>query len=444
VSDAKGDMGGGSETSEPAPRFAALCRDCGALGGSPDRLTHGPECGRAPGGARIIAHPELVDLAIAHVDCDAFYASVEKRDRPELAHRPVIVGGGRRGVVTAACYLARRYGVRSAMPMFKALKACPDAVVVKPRMDKYAAVGREIVALMRELTPLVQTVSIDEAFLDLTGTERLHGGPPASALARLARRIETEVGVSVSVGLSWNKYLAKIASELDKPRGFAAIGRCDALRRLAPLPVGAVWGVGPTFAKRLEEDGLRTIGDVQRTPDAALARAYGSSGTRLAALARGEDEREVVAERETRSVSHETTFSDDISELKALENRLWPLCERTAARLREKRLVARAVTLKLKTGDFRVLTRRRTLDRSTDLATRIFETARSLLVAETGGRRYRLIGVGVSDLDHAAAAQNDLFALPDARLAAREAAMDAVRSRFGASAIRTGRDTARN
>ncbi|MEL6365730.1 MAG: DNA polymerase IV [Pseudomonadota bacterium] len=414
-----------------------ICHDCGA-----GFAALQPPCPRC-GGARLVTHVELASLSIGHVDCDAFYASVEKRDRPELAHRPVIVGGGRRGVVTAACYLARRSGVRSAMPMFKARAACPEAVVVKPDMAKYAAVGREVRALMQTLTPLVEPISIDEAFLDLSGTEKLHGGPPAATLARFAARVEAEIGITVSIGLSWNKYLAKIASELDKPRGFAVIGRADAIQKLAPLPLSAVWGVGPKFAARLLRDGFETVGDVQRAEDESLARRYGSSGARLARLARGEAARDVTPERTAKSVSHETTFADDIADPAVLADRLWPLCEKTAARLREKAIVGRTVTLKLKTADFESRTRSVTLERPTDLSARLFDAALGLLYGAADGARFRLIGVGVSGLADAEAPQTDLFGTPDAKAKAREAAMDAVRARFGAAAIGTGRAAGR-
>ncbi|MEL7028055.1 MAG: DNA polymerase IV, partial [Pseudomonadota bacterium] len=262
------------------PNVAApsLCRSC--LARAPAGAVRCPACG-AP---RLIAHPELFDLEIAHVDCDAFYAAVEKRDDPSLADKPVIVGGGRRGVVSAACYIARSYGVRSAMPMFKALKACPDAVVVRPNMEKYVEVSRQIRALMSDLTPLVQPISIDEAFLDLSGTQRLHRASAAESLAGLALSIEREVGVTASIGLSHNKFLAKVASDLDKPRGFSVIGRAETLEFLRDKPVSLIWGVGAKFQARLEAQGIRTIGTLQEMDPAELARRYGEMGLRLAGL----------------------------------------------------------------------------------------------------------------------------------------------------------------
>src|ERR671911_2269195 len=216
---------------------APFCRDCLTLSASPlaARCT-------ACGSPRLLRHKERDSLAIAHVDCDAFFAAVEKRDDPTLADKPVIIGGGKRGVVSTACYIARTYGVRSAMPMFKALKACPDAVVIRPNMEKYKVAGREVRRLMAGLTPLVEPVSIDEAFLDLSGTELVHQGPPALTLARFARRVEREICITVSIGLAPNKFLAKIASDLEKPRGFAVIGKTEAREFLAPRPVGLIFG----------------------------------------------------------------------------------------------------------------------------------------------------------------------------------------------------------
>ena len=238
------------------PPVQTLCRDCG----------HRPlgSTGTCPacGSARVLRHAELHDLTIAHLDCDAFYAAIEKRDRPELRDRPVIVGGRHRGVVAACCYIARTYGVRSAMPMFKALRACPEAEVIKPDMKKYTAVGREVRAMMLDCTPLVEPLSIDEAFMDLSGTESLHRASPAATLAVLARRVEEALSITVSIGLSYNKFLAKIASDLDKPRGFAVIGRAEARAFLADKPVGLLWGVGAAMQRRLAQDGITRIGEL--------------------------------------------------------------------------------------------------------------------------------------------------------------------------------------
>jgi DNA polymerase-4 len=417
--------------------MTALCRDCARIDRSgPTSGSRCPQCGSP----RRLAHAELAELTIAHIDCDAFYASVEKRDDPALRDRPVIVGGGRRGVVSAACYVARMYGVRSAMPMFKALKACPHAVVIPPDMAKYSRVGRQVRDLMLAATPAVEPLSIDEAFLDLGGTERLHHGPAAETLARLALRIEAEIGITVSVGLSYNKYLAKIASDLDKPRGFSVIGRGDALAFLAPRPVSLIWGVGRAMQAQLAANGIHRIGQLQAMGREELIRAYGSVGDRLFHFARGEDDRTVEPDAPTKSISAETTFDRDIAKLSDLADELWPLCERVAARLRRNELAGRGVTLKLKTDGFRLLTRSRRLPGPTQLAEILYRTARPLLEAEADGRRFRLIGIGAAELTDAAEADKpDLFEPEVRRIVGVERAMEAVRAKMGAQAIRKGR-----
>ena len=411
----------------------ALCRDCLAPAAGDQR-----RC-KACGSPRLLAHAELHNLQIAHIDCDAFYAAVEKRDDPGLRDKAVIIGGGKRGVVSTCCYIARISGVRSAMPMFKALSLCPDAVVIRPDMNKYAGVGRQVRAMMHELTPLVEPLSIDEAFLDLSGTERLHGASPAATLARFARRIETEVGISVSVGLSYCKFLAKMASDLDKPRGFAVIGKAEAMEVLAPKPVGAIWGVGKVAEEKLRQDGYATIADLQRADQSALFRRYGAEGGRLWRLARGLDDRVVEPEREAKSVSAETTFDDDISDTDTLLRSLFLLSEKVSARLKAGEIAGRTVTLKLKTPDFRQRTRARALPQPTQLAGRIFDAARELLTKEAKGERFRLIGVGVSDLCQAAEADHgDLVDTRAARDKATEAAVDALRAKFGGAAVVKG------
>jgi DNA polymerase-4 len=387
----------------------------------------------------VVRHAELDTLTIAHVDCDAFYATIEKRDDPSLADRPVVVGGGRRGVVAAACYVARTYGIRSAMPMYEALRRCPSAAVVRPNMAKYVAVGREVRRAMQALTPLVEPLSIDEAFVDLSGTARLHGVTPAKSLARFAARIEADLGISVSIGLAGNKFLAKIASDLDKPRGFAVLGCSEAAGFLADKPVSFIFGVGKTTQARLERDGFRLIRDLQTAPERDLLRRYGSEGLRLGRLARGIDDRPVQPERESKSVSAETTFNRDLASFRSLERQLWDLCERVSARLKAKEIAGSTVTLKLKTADFRLRTRARSLDHSTQLAGRIFAAGRELLARETDGTCFRLIGIGVSTLgDPRDADPADLVDRKGSRLAAAEQAIDRLRSRFGAKAVVKG------
>ncbi len=417
---------------------AALCRDCAR----PVPEPAGVLAGRCPacGSPRLLRHPELNALSIAHIDCDAFYASVEKRDDPRLRDRPVIVGGGRRGVVAAACYVARIYGVRSAMPMFKALKACPEAVVIPPDMRKYRAAGQEVRRLMLETTPLVEPLSIDEAFLDLSGTERLHHGSPARTLALLAARIERELGITVSIGLSYNKFLAKVASDLDKPRGFSVIGRVEAPSFLAVQPVGLIWGVGKVLQKRLAGDGITQIGQLAAMEEAALVARYGAIGVRLAHFARGEDMRAVEPLSAAKSVSAETTFETDIAGLEALRGELWPLCEKVAARLKRAGLAGGTITLKLKTGEFRLLTRSRQLPAPTQLAESLFRAALPLLEGEARGLRYRLIGIGAGGIVAAGDGdQPDLLDPQAGRRAQVERAIDAVRTRHGEDAIVKGR-----
>jgi DNA polymerase IV len=411
----------------------ALCRDCFWDGeGSPPRC---PSCGTP----RVVTHAELDRLAIAHMDCDAFYASVEKRDRPELRDRPVIVGGGKRGVVTTACYIARISGVRSAMPMFKALKACPEAVVIKPSFEKYRAESRRIFAMVAELTPLVQTLSLDEAWMDLSGTERLHGASPALTLARLQARIEAETGLTVSIGLAANKFLAKIASDLDKPRGFSVIGAEEAAQFLAPRPVRILPGVGPAMAASLEKAGFRTVGALARAEPRDLAARWGAHGLRLSQLAHGRDSREVDPNGERKGISAETTFEHDLTELAALEDKLAPLCERVARQAREAGVAGRTVTLKLRTTDFRIVTRRRTLAVATQTAKTLFAVGRELLAREAGQRPWRLIGVGLAELVDAESAADDFFASEERRTRASERTLDALRQRFGADAVTSGR-----
>jgi DNA polymerase-4 len=408
----------------------SFCRDCLA-----DAAPRAARCA-ACGSPRLLRHAELDRLAIAHIDCDAFYATIEKRDDPSLAAEPVIIGGGRRGVVATACYVARTFGVKSAMPMFEALRLCPLARVIRPNMDKYARVGREVRQLMFALTPLVEPLSIDEAFLDLSGTERLHGLPPAKVLARFAGEVEQKIGITVSIGLSCNKFLAKIASDLDKPRGFAVMGAGEAPAFLAPKPVGFIFGVGKASAARLARDGFHRIADLQQASEIEMMRRYGEEGRRLARLARGIDARKISADRETKSVSAETTFERDLSDFGALERILWTQADEVSARLKDKALAGATVTLKLKTADFKIRTRAHSFAAPTQLAGKIFAAAKQLLERETDGTKFRLLGVGVSAL--AAAEEADPADFVDARAAEAEHAVDRVRARFGDDAVVRG------
>lgn len=413
--------------------MATLCRDCAAIATERGAT----RCARC-GSPRLVTHDELTTLTIAHVDCDAFYAAIEKRDNPALADVPVIVGGGRRGVVSTCCYLARIHGVRSAMPMFKALKACPDAVVVRPRFETYVAEGRRVRTMMQALTPLVQPLSIDEAFLDLSGTERVHRSPPAAVLARFAREVEREVGITVSIGLAPNKFLAKFASDVDKPRGFTVIGRADAMAQLADAPVTRLPGVGPAAGARLAAAGFTHVRDLQALPLADLLRRIGSDGTRLARLARGEDDRRVDPASERKSVSAEQTFDADLSDEQTLLALLRHLSEKVSTRCKAAGIAGRTVTLKLKTPDFRTHSRAETLSQPTAMAHRIFAIGKTMLTAEAKGRAFRLIGIGVSHLEPINEDEADLFDPRMARLGQAERAMDRLRARFGEDAIATG------
>ncbi len=409
--------------------MSALCRDCLAI--FADAPTRCPKCASP----RMVAHAELTTLSMAHLDCDAFYASVEKRDRPELRDRAVIVGGQTRGVVTTACYIARLTGVRSAMPMFQAKRLCPEAVIIAPDFQKYRTVSRQIFDKVRALTPLVQSLSLDEAWLDLSGTERLHGEPHALTLARLQAEIERDVGVTVSIGLAANRYLAKIASDLDKPRGFAVIGAAEASAFLAPRPVSLLPGVGKVFARTLEGAGFQTIGDIAQADPRSLERRFGAHGLRLARLARGEDDRSVDPDQERKSISAETTFMTDLSRLEDLEDRLAPLCDKVAHHAREEGFAGQVVVLKLRRSDFRIVIRRRTLSSPTQAARIMFGHARSLLGPEAKGQAYRLIGVGLTDLVQLDSAAAELFAGEETRARRSESLADSLRDRFGAQAV---------
>jgi DNA polymerase-4 len=421
--------------SADAPSQRWLCRDCLADHEAAGAARRCPACGSP----RLLGHDERDALSLAHIDCDAFYATIEKRDDPSLQDKPVIVGGGKRGVVSTCCYIARTYGVRSAMPMFKALKACPAAVVIKPDMAKYVAVGRQVRQLMRELTPLVEPLSIDEAFLDLSGTQRLHHASPAVTLARFARHVEDKLGITISIGLSYAKFLAKVASDLDKPRGFSIIGRAEAVAFLAGKPIGLIPGIGPAGVARLAEGGFRLIGDLREAPVDRLFRLAGKDGPRLKNLANGIDPRPVTPERETKSVSTETTLEVDLARFEELEPILWRLSEKTSQRLKAQGLAGRTVTLKLKSADFHIVTRAARLPEPTQLAARLFAAGRDLLKRECGGPHYRLIGIGVSDFSPPEAADHgDLADTATPRLKAMEGALDVLRARFGDAAISRG------
>ena len=413
----------------------ALCRDClTTFETAPKRCS---QCGRP----RITVHPELFTLSIAHMDCDAFYASVEKRDNPELASKPVIIGGGQRGVVSTACYVARVRGVKSAMPMFQALKLCPEAIVVRPRMEEYVKASKAIRAMMQDLTPAIEPLSLDEAFMDMTGTNKLHGAPPAVMLAKLIKRMKGELGLTGSIGLSHNKFLAKVASDLDKPRGFSVIGKAETNSFLLDKPIGLIWGVGAVAKESLGKAGIQTFSDLLRWDQQDLNQRFGSLGDRLWHLARGHDLRRVTSDAPVKSISNETTFFEDTSDSDILDGHIWRLAEKVSDRAKARDMAGRVVTLKLKRKDHKSLSRRVTLRDPTQIADRIYRTARDLFGQVGPQGPYRLIGVGLSDLvgDADSDLTSDLLDPNAAKRTKAERATDAIRAKFGSDAIVKGR-----
>lgn len=412
----------------------ALCREC---------LTQFDDGARCPScrSPRVTRHDELWDLSIAHMDCDAFYASVEKRDNPALEGKPLIIGGGRRGVVSTACYVARIKGVKSAMPMFQALKLCPEAIVVKPRFEAYTKASRAIRALMDELTPVVEPLSLDEAFMDMTGTARLHGAPPAVMLARLVKRMKDEIGLTGSIGLSHNKFLAKVASDLEKPRGFSIIGKAETTAFLRPKPVRLIWGIGPVAQQSLEKAGIKTFDDLLRWDRRDLHDRFGGMGERLYALARGEDGRRISSNTPVKGLSNETTFNVDTSDIDILDGHLWRMAEKVSARAKATQKAGRVVTLKLKTSDFKLVSKRQSLHHPTQMADTIYRTARALFDQVSNRGPFRLLGVGISELgsDGDADREGDLLDPDAGKRAEAERAADKIREKFGTDAIMKGR-----
>lgn len=412
----------------------ALCRDCLTQF---DDGTRCPSC-RTP---RVTRHDELWDLTIAHMDCDAFYASVEKRDNPDLEGKPLIIGGGRRGVVSTACYVARIKGVKSAMPMFQALKLCPEAIVVPPRMDAYAEASRAIRSMMDDLTPVVEPLSLDEAFMDMTGTARLHGAPPAVMLAGLVKRMKDEIGITGSIGLSHNKFLAKVASDLEKPRGFSIIGKAETTEFLRPKPVRLIWGIGPVAQQSLDKAGIKTFDDLLRWDRRDLHDRFGGMGERLYSLARGEDGRRISAHSPVKSLTNETTFNEDTSNIDILDGHIWRMAEKVSARAKANSKAGRVVTLKLKTSDFKLVSKRQSLHHPTQMADTIYRTARGLFDQVSNRGPFRLIGVGMSEIgtDGDADREGDLLDPGAEKRAEAERAADKIREKFGKDAIMKGR-----
>ena len=375
------------------------------------------------------------------MDCDSFYASVEKRDCPELIDKPVIIGGGRRGVVSTACYVARIRGVHSAMPMYRALKLCPDAVVIRPRMKLYAEISLQIRKMMLELTPAVEPISLDEAFLDLGGTQRLHKKPPAVLLAELTNRIKTELGLTGSIGLSHNKFLAKVASDLNKPNGFSIIGKQETEKFLFNKPVNILWGVGAGTKEKLGAMGIKTLSDLLRWEESDFVRKFGSSGKRLKALASGKDNRRVMAERLIKSISNETTFGEDILKHEILIGHLWRMCEKVSDRAKSREIAGKVGVIKLKTDKHRLITRRLTFKEPTNMADRLFNALEPLLKNEIKEVKFRLLGVTLTNLcDQKYADLTGDLLDPNAQNRQKaELATDKIRRKFGVNAIIKGR-----
>ena len=415
-------------------RITSICREC--LSTFDSKVLYCANCESL----NLISHKEIEKLHIAHVDCDAFYASIEKRDNPKLKNSAVIIGGGKRGVVATACYLARIKGVRSAMPMYKALKLCPSAIIIKPNMSKYRDASRKIQNLMNQLTPLTEPISLDEAFLDLSGTKKLHKKIPAVLLAELSKKINQEVGISVSIGLSYNKFLAKICSDLDKPKGFSLLGRGDSKKFLSSQPVEILWGVGKILKRKLNDDGIKTISQIEELGIKEVINRYGSIGSHIYSLSQGKDLRRVVPQRQIKSISHETTFENDISDKEVLEKKLWSLCEKVSKRSKEKGLGGQTITLKLKTKEFKLISRSCTIDEPTQIGELIFQNSKTLLDREDDKVKYRLIGVGISNLkDSELCDLYDLINISKTKNAKIEYAIDDIRNKFGKDLIKKGR-----
>ncbi len=389
----------------------------------------------------VVSNNELFNLNIAHMDCDAFYASVEKRNNPELADKPVIIGGGKRGVVSTACYIARIRGIKSAMPMFKALEKCPDAVVIRPRMKLYAEISHQIREMMNDITPLVEPLSLDEAFMDLSGTQKLHGVPPAVMLAKLMDRIYEKLGLTGSIGLSHNKFLAKIASDLDKPNGYSIIGEAETDSFLRDKSIRLIWGVGVSMQQSLEKAGIRTFCDLLRWDRKELVKKFGSMGDRLWFLARGQDRRVVSNSDRVKSISNETTLIENTSDLRVLEGYLWRLCEKVSSRAKAKGLAGTIMILKLKSSKHKLITRRVTLRDPTQLADVLFRSTFPLLKSSIVNGPFRLVGAGMSGLCLASQAEREPELIDDGAVnrIKVERVTDEIREKFGDEAMIKGR-----
>ncbi len=410
-----------------------ICRDCFKISFATKFC---PSC-RSP---RTIQHSELFNLSIAHIDCDAFYASVEKRDDPNLMNKPIIVGGGKRGVVTTCCYISRIKGVRSAMPIFKAKKLCPEAVIISPRMSVYQEVSKDMMNIMLDFTPMVEPISVDEAFLDLSGTTRLHKLSPSEILLRIIKKIENELNITVSAGLSHNKFLAKLASAHQKPRGFMIIGKEETQGFLEKLDVAKISGIGPALQTKLKTEGISKIAQLKNVKQSLLEKRYGSIGRKIWNLAHGIDIRPINPQKTRKSISSETTFGKNIDKLACLRKTLWELSEKVSYQLKEKKLTANSLTIKLKTANFQQITITQSSKVPVKFAEELFLMSLKLLSKKIDFKPFRLIGLGVSKLqiDNNETLMSDLFPHSDKRKVNLELALDKIRAKYGKKSIKKG------
>ena len=414
--------------------YPSLCRDCFQI------FKYGLRC-RNCNSPRIISHNNLLDLTIAHIDCDAFYASIEKRENPKIRNLPVIVGGKNRGVVTTCCYIARINGVRSAMPIFKAKKLCPDAIIIAPRMGYYKKISKSIKEMLTALSPTIEFISLDEAYIDFEGTRRLHGEAPAVKLAKIAKEIEIKLGISISIGLSYNKFLAKIGSDLDKPRGFSIIGQSDVMKILRNKPISNILGVGAKTKIILESNGISTINDLLIYEKDQLNDLLGSFGETLWFLARGIDYRRITPNKRPRSISCERTLETNQMDFEILISFLWDLTEEISLRLKKLSLVAKKFNLKLKKANFNLIVRTITLENYSNSPETIFQASKILLKRNIVKGPFRLVGITAKDFSDSQNTvwKKNFFDKQDNQILAAEEAIDNIRSKFGKTSIIKGR-----
>ncbi len=411
-----------------------ICRDCANF--STDKI----KCHKC-NSPRILEHDELLSLNIAHIDCDAFYASVEKSRNPLLINKPVIVGGGKRGVVTTCCYIARIKGVKSAMPIFKAKKLCPEAIIIHPKMTLYKRISKIVFSKFNQLTPLVETIAFDEAYLDFSGTYQLYKKTPAELLVKLALEIEKQLGITISIGLSENKFLAKLASSFNKPRGFTVIGKSEKLEFIKNLHIKNIPGIGPSLQKKFERNSIITIDNLRKLDKKKLINGFGNFGGTVWNMARGIDERKVNPSNQRKSISKETTFETNISDFNELKKTLWALSENVSEILKKNNTFARLLTLKLKRHNFKTITCSFTFLEPTYLAENIYQTAISLLKNKIEQAPFRLIGLSTSKfcIEKQQSFSNLKLNKKSQKIEKTEHVVDKIRLKFGKEIIKKGR-----